>query len=211
MNNINTLLFDVDGTILDTGEFIIQATEHALSTLGYAVPGRSMIASNVGKAFPDFYHSLSGSKKDIDVLIETHRDFQYKNYDLVAPFPGAVETLKELKRNGYKIAAITTRSKKTAHQTLINAGMYDIFDTIICGEDATELKPNPAPLFRALELMERIPENSVMIGDSHLDIEAGKNAGTKTIRVMYGFHTDNLKNPEPDFYINDIADLLKLL
>lgn len=210
MDKITALLFDIDGTILDTREFIIKATEHALSTLGYAVPDRKIIASNVGKPFPDFYYSLSGSKKDIDKLIETHRDFQYKNYNLVVPFPGAVETLRKLKERGYNLCAITTRSKKTAHQTLINSGIYEIFDIIICGEDAKELKPNPAPLFRALELIKGNPESSIMIGDSHLDIEAGKNAGTKTIRAIYGFHADNLKNPEPDFYINDINELLKL-
>lgn len=211
MDNINTLLFDVDGTILDTKEFIIQATEHALLTLGYIVPDRNIIASKVGMAFPDFYNSLSGSKKDIDKLIEEHRNFQYKNYNLVSPFPGTVETLRELKRRGYKIAAITTRSKNTVHQTLINSGIYDLFDTIICGEDAKALKPDPAPLFKALEIIERSPETAVMIGDSHFDIEAGKNAHTKTIRAIYGFHNDNLKNPEPDFYIDNIIDLLKLL
>lgn len=210
MDNINTLLFDVDGTILDTREFIIKATEHALSTLGYKVPDRSVISSNVGKSFPDFYLSLCGSIKDIDALIENHRNFQYKNYNLVAPFPGAINTLKELKERSYKMAAITTRSKKTAHQTLINSGIYELFDIILCGEDAKELKPNPAPLFKALELVKRSPETAVMIGDSHLDIEAGKNAGTKTIRAVYGFHTDNLKNPEPNFYIEAITDLLKL-
>ena len=187
MKNINTLLFDVDGTILDTREFILQATEYALSTLGYTVPNRKTIASNVGRPFPDYYFSLSGSKKDIDKLIETHRDFQYKNYNLVVPFTRAVETLKELKEKGYKIAAITTRSKKTAHQTLINSGIYELFDVIICGEDAKELKPNPAPLFRALELLERNPESSIMIGDSHLDIEAGKNAGTKISELLMVF------------------------
>ena len=50
-----------------------------------------------------------------------------------------------------------------------------------------------------------------MIGDSHFDIEAGKNAGTKTIRATYGFHTDKLNEPRPDYFINDISDLLKLL
>ena len=211
MDNIKNLLFDVDGTILDTREFILQATEHALSTLGYFVPDRKIIASNVGKSFPDYYFSLTGSSKDTDKLIETHRDFHYKNYNLAVPFLGAVEALRELKKRGYKMSAITTRSKKTALQTLINCGIYELFDVVLCGEDAKELKPNPAPLFQAIELLGGSPETSVMIGDSHLDIEAGKNAGTKTIRAVYGFHADNLKNPEPDFCINSISDLLRLL
>ena len=59
--------------------------------------------------------------------------------------------------------------------------------------------------------MKEIPKKAIMIGDSHLDIEAGKNAGMKTIRATYGFHKDNLHNPEPDFFISDIKELLILL
>lgn len=211
MDKITTLLFDIDGTVLDTREFIIQATEHALNTLEYPVPKREVIEKCVGMAFPGYYQSLTGTDKDTDKLIDAHRDFQYKNYNLAKLFPHALETLQKLKEKGYKMAAVTTRSKKTSHQTLIDADIFDLFDVVISNEDASELKPHPAPLLKALELMRRLPENAVMIGDSHLDIQAGKNAGTKTIRAAYGFHTDHLHDPEPDFIIEDIKDLLTLL
>lgn len=211
MKDITTLLFDVDGTLLDTGEFILQAAEHALSSLGYEVPERSIISSNVGKPFPDFYFNLTGSHEHTEKLIDNHRGFQYSNYHLAKLFPNVPETLKTLKSKGYKLGAVTTRSKKTAHPTLVNAGIFDLFDVIICGGDTKELKPHPEPLLKALEHLGEVPEKAVMIGDSNLDIQAGKNAGTKTVRVTYGFHKDNLKEPEPDFFIEDISDLLKLL
>lgn len=211
MKKITTLLFDIDGTLLDTGEFILQATEHALATLGYSIPERSVIVKNVGKSFPQYYFSLTGSNKHTEELIEAHRAFQYSNFHLAKLFPNTLETLNILKEKGYKMAAVTTRSKKTSHQTLLNAGIFDLFDVIISGEDAKELKPHPAPLLKALEYLNEIPEKTVMIGDSHFDIEAGKNAGTKTIRAIYGFHTEQLHEPEPDFFIKDISDLLKIL
>ncbi len=211
MKNITTLLFDIDGTLLDTSEFILQATEHALKTCGYLVPDRETISKNVGTPFPEYYFILAGRDADADKLIETHRTFQYVNYHLAKLFPNALSTVKVLKEKGYKLAAVTTRSKKTSHQTLKNAGLYDLFDVIISLEDTNEPKPNPAPLLKALEHLNEVSENAVMIGDSHLDIEAGKSAGTKTIRVTYGFHTGNLNNPEPDFFIKDIKDLLELL
>ena len=99
MDKITTLIFDIDGTILDTQEFIFQATEHALATLGYPVPERSVIAKNVGKSFPEYYFSLTNSKKDIDKLIDIHRAFQYLNINLAKLFPNAFETLKTLKNN----------------------------------------------------------------------------------------------------------------
>ena len=109
------------------------------------------------------------------------------------------------------MGAVTSRSNKTSHQTLVNAGMSDFFDVVISAEDTKELKPNPAPLFKALKYLKATPEQAVMVGDSHLDIEAGKNAGTKTIRVTYGFHNDNLDEPKPDLFIHDIGELSGLL
>src|SRR3989344_6081114 len=182
MQGITTLLFDVDGTILDTREFIIQATIHALSTLGYPVPERSVIAQNVGKIFPEYYGTLAGSTEKLKELIDEHRNFQYSNFNLSVSFPNTVSTLKTLKDKGYKMAAVTTRSRKTSEQPMRDAGVFDFFDTIITGEEVQEAKPHPEPLLKALQNLNELPERAVMIGDSHLDVEAGKNAGTKMVR-----------------------------
>jgi pyrophosphatase PpaX len=211
MEGITTILFDIDGTVLDTREFIIRATEHALSSLGYRVPERSIIESTVGMPFPDYYHILAGPDADADKLIEAHRNFQYSNFNLARLFPKTIEVLNYLKNKNYKLGAVTTRSKTTINQNLIDTKIFDLFDTVVSFEDTKKLKPNPEPLLKALGKLNETPEKAVMIGDSHLDIEAGKNAGTKTIRAAYGFHSDNLHNPEPNFIIDDIGDLLKIL
>jgi pyrophosphatase PpaX len=211
MDKINTLLFDIDGTVLDTSEFILQATEYALASLGYPVLGRDVINKVVGIPFPQYYLDLGVSTEDVDKAIDKHREFQYANFNLAKLFPNALETLKNLKQKGYKMAAVTSRSKKTSVQTLVDAGIFDIFDTIVSFEDTIERKPHPAPLLKALESLNEDPSHAVMIGDSHLDIEAGKNAGTKTIRAVYGFHADELDNPSPDFIIKDIIELVDIL
>lgn len=212
MKNITTLLCDIDGTILDTSEFIFQATEHALSSLKYAVPERSFIGKFVGIPFLEYYKKLVGGDKDANMekLMEIHREFQRSNFQLAKLFRNTAETLRQLKKKGYRLAAVTSRSKITSKQTLIDAGIADLFEIIISAEDTKDLKPHPAPLLKALKHMKVAPKNAVMIGDSYLDVEAGKNAGTRTIRATYGFHKDNLHNPEPDFFIDDISDLLKL-
>ena len=211
MDDVTTLLFDIDGTVLNTDEFILHATEHALATVGYPVPDRSVISKTIGIPFPEYYVILSGASNKIDALIEAHRNFQYKNYNLVKLFPNSLATLKSLKHKGYKMAAVTSRSNKTSIQTIDDAGLLDVFDIIISFEDTHTRKPDPAPLFKALQYFKEVPKKAVMIGDSHLDIQAGKNAGTKTIRAVYGFHTENLHDPEPDFIIKDISELLTLL
>lgn len=211
MKEITTLLFDIDGTLLDTSEFIFQATEHALATLKYPVPERSFMGKFVGIPFLDYYVNIAGSSKDVEKLMDIHREFQHSNFHLAELFTSTAETLRKLKERGYKLGAVTSRSKKTSEQTLIDAGIFDLFDVVLSAEDTKDLKPHPEPLLKALKHMKEIPERAIMIGDSHLDVEAGKNAGTKTIRATYGFHKDNLHNPEPDFFISDIKDLLDLL
>ena len=211
MKEITTLLFDIDGTILDTREFILQATEHALFTLKYPVPKRSVIEKFVGIPFLEYYKKLAGSEKDAERLMTAHREFQQSNFHLAKLFPNTSETLRKLKKLGYRLGAATSRSKITSEQTLIDAGIADLFETVISAEDTKYLKPHPEPLLKALKHMKEIPKKAIMVGDSHLDIEAGKNAGMKTIRATYGFHKDNLHNPEPDFFISDIKELLILL
>ena len=211
MKEITTLLFDIDGTVLDTSEFILQPTEHALASVGYPVPSREVIKSKVGIPFPEYYIELTGSDKDADVLVDIHRAFQRENFRLAKIFPGALETLQYLKNKGYKLAAVTGRSNQTSLQTLKDAGVFDLFDVVLSKESTIEQKPHPAAILKALEHFSEVPERVVMIGDSHLDILAGKNAGTKTIRVTYGFHADNLHDPEPDFFIDDITELLSIL
>ena len=211
MHDITTILFDIDGTLLDTREFILQAFEHALRTHEYEVPDREEISAQVGKHLEECYLALAGSKKSLQKLVQAHKNFQDQNFHLSAIFPGVRETLEHLRGKGYKIAAVTTRYQRTAFQTLKDAGILYLFDTIIYGDDVSAVKPDPEPLLKALEILNEKPEHAVMIGDSHLDIETGKNTGIQTIRVTYGFHKNQMHEPEPDYFIEDIKDILKIL
>jgi pyrophosphatase PpaX len=206
---IDTYLFDIDGTLLDTKEFILQATEHSLAHYGYVVPDRSVIAPLVGEKFETYYFKLTGQQEVTD-LINKHREFQVANLHLSTPFEGTPETLQFLHAQGCKLAAVTSRSKITSLDTLEQAGLLHFFDTVISSEDTPEVKPSPEPLLLALERLGKTPEQAVMVGDSHFDVEAGKNAGTKTVRATYGFHTDNLNDPKPDHFIDAIGELLVL-
>ncbi len=209
MKKTQALLFDVDGTLLDTKKFILQATEHALSIHGYPVPEQSTIAKLVGKPLPEFYKILTGVE-DQSPLQKSHRDFQLANLHLSVPFANTVKTLNVLHNRGYKMAVATSRSKITALEILQQAGLNEFFEIIVSAEDAAEQKPHPAPLLHALEKLNIAPNLAAMIGDSDVDVEAGKNAGTATVRVTYGFHTERLHETAPDFIIDDIGELLNI-
>lgn len=210
-DGIKALLLDVDGTILDTSEFIFQATEHALQQNGYPPVTRQKIAHSVGKTFDEYYRDMLG-RDDIDApaLQASHRVFQLEHLDLSSPYPGSVETLIELRARGYKLAAITNRFRLSLMPTLDSAGMTELFEEIIAPDDAPALKPDPTPLFIALERMGFTPQEAVMVGDTDTDIEAGRRAGVaKTVRATYGFHF-GIENVPADVSIDDVRKLLDL-
>lgn len=212
MQGIRALLLDVDGTILDTREFILQAAEHSLHANGYAPVSREKIAQAVGLSFDEFYYFILGQRDvDVEPLQTSHRIFQLERLDLSNPFSNSFSTLTELKRRGFKLAAITNRRRGTLLPTLEKDNFVELFDEIIAADDAPEIKPSPTQLNIALERFRLVPEEAVMVGDTDIDITAGKAAGVRTIRVWYGFMGPKKPTVTADVDIeNDISELLDI-
>ena len=207
---MKAVLLDIDGTVLDTTEFIFQEFEHTFKHFGLPVPSRKELAAQVGKALQECYaHFNTGI--DSAALCEEHRAFQVKNLHLSKPYTNTVGTLKKLKELGYKIAAVTARAGITAGTTLVLAGIDKFFDAIITGNDVKNLKPHPEAFLRALELLGVDKSEAVIVGDTDSDILAGKSAGITTIGVTYGFHGEKIHDSKPDFTVDDIAAILKVI
>jgi len=149
-------------------------------------------------------------KFDAVLLAESHRKFQSDNLNLVKLFPDTLEVLDTLKQRDQKVAAITTRSKITSIRSLEITGIAKYFDIVISAEDVQNHKPNPEPLFKALEFLRFESKDAVMIGDTGADIMAGKNAGTKTVAALYGFGGAQLVEFNPDYSIKVLGELLML-
>lgn len=210
MHEFKAVLFDVDGTLLDTKEFIFQAYEYTLDKHGLPAKDRSEIAALIGQPLGTVYELLAPGA-DTKTLSNTHRLFQSKHLGLSKPYPGTKKTLEALKSSGLKLAVVTTRSKVTAVKTLELAYLLEHIDYVVALEDVVNLKPHPEPLLKALDYLDEKPVNAVMIGDADVDVLAGKNAGTATIGVTYGFHGKTIIDSEPDWVIDDIEEIVPLV
>ncbi len=210
LDSLRAILFDLDGTLLDTFDFIYGAFEHTFATHGIAPLDRRVISQLMGGPLPEVYATMAPGF-DTVILTETHRSFQLANIHLVSLFPQTIEVLEELRRRHLKIAAITTRSLRTSVRSLEATGIAHYFDVIISAEDVLRVKPDPEPLFKALDLMGVKPEEAVMVGDTTADIQAGKNAGTKTVAALYGFGGERLLVLEPDYAIRELKELLVIV
>lgn len=210
MKEIKAVLFDVDGTLLNTKEFIYQAYEYTFRLHNLPEIPRDELDRMMGKSLEDCYKHFAPSY-DISSLCNTHRIFQTENLNLSVPFPNTKGTLDKIKEAGLKTAAITTRSQRTSVHTLELARIKDKIDVVISGEDRGKHKPHPEPLLKALKQLGVRPEKAIMVGDTDVDILAGKNAKTKTIGVTYGFHGKRIVESNPDYVIDDIADIIPII
>jgi pyrophosphatase PpaX len=210
MKQFDAVLFDIDGTLLDTTQFIQQAFFHSLKTNGGPNVTVAEIKAVVGKPLPDCYQILYPTG-DVATLCETHDSFQMKNLHLSVPFQNTIKVLNELIKAEMKIAAVTSRPRHTSEKILVEADMIKYFDTFVFADDVENHKPHPEPLLKALHTLNIAPENAVMIGDTSADVGAGKNANTKTIGVTYGFHGQKIRESMPDFVVDDIEEILNII
>ena len=207
------ILFDVDGTLLDTREFLFRATEHSLGKHGFPVLPRELITTFVGKPLVEFYQSVAPTalETDINLLSDTHHEFQMENLHLAKSFPNIIKVLTLLKNKGIKMAAVTSRTNQNVAKTLEIAGVDSFLDVVITSDDVVNLKPHPEPLLKAMDLLGVKPEETWMVGDAEPDILAGKNAGTKTVGVTYGFGGKDIAKLHPDYLIENIQELLSVI
>ncbi len=210
MKNFEAVLFDIDGTLLNSKELIYQAYEYTFQLHNLPAIPRDELNNMIGKPLENIYKHFAPSY-DTGNLCETHRTFQIGNLRLSTPFPNTKDTLTKIKEIGIKIAAITSRSQRTSIRTLELAGIKNKIDVIISGENGGKHKPHPESLLRALKQLGIKPEKAVMVGDTDVDILAGKNAKTKTIGVTYGFHGKRILKSNPDYVIDDIAEIIPII
>jgi len=203
---IRTVLFDVDGTLLDTKNYILSAFEDTAYRFGFVLPTRVQMTLQIGRPLEVIYGELAPETMVSD-LIESHRTFQEDNLHLVRAFQGTEEVLGTLRDRGMALAVVTSRSRRTSVASLEIAGIGQFFRFVVSAEDTAALKPDPAPLRAALAMLNRSSSGAVMVGDTIHDIHAGHAIGIPTVAVLYGFGGESVLAAAPSVTIANIADL----
>jgi len=205
---ITTLLFDLDGTLIDTNPLILKSFEH---TLGYYYPDRTFSHEEL---LPFIGPTLEKSFSEMDAelwreMVAFYRSYNIAMHDeLVLEYPGVLDGLRDLKERGYKLAIVTSKSGRVARKGLELFGLTPLFDAVIAADDVTLEKPATEPFEKAMALLGATPEETVMVGDNDTDIHGGKNAGLKTVAVGWAIKgRAYLEALEPDLIIDSMKDL----
>jgi pyrophosphatase PpaX len=210
-NKLTTVLFDLDGTLVDTNELIISSFLHTLEQYQPGKYKREDVLPFMGPTLRESFESVDAEQ--VDDMIATYRAFNISNHDLlVKEFNGVYETVRTLKENGYKLGIVTTKMHDVVLKGLRLTKLDEFFEVIVALDHVQKAKPDPEPVQLALKLLGSAPEEAIMVGDNHHDILAGKNAGTMTVGVAWSIKgRDYVASFEPDYVIDKMADLLDVL
>lgn len=211
-SKINTILFDLDGTLIDTNELIISSFLH---TLEKYFPGQYQRREDVYPFMgPSLYESFGKlNPEKMEEMVTEYRSYNHANHDLlVKEFAGVNETIATLKEQGYKLGIVSTKIYDTVVRGLKLTKLDPYFDTIVTLDHVSKAKPDPEAIFKALGELGSTPEQAMMVGDNYHDILAGKNAGTKSVGVAWSVKgRDFLEQFKPDYMLDEMPDLLKIL
>lgn len=211
---IDTVLFDFDGTVMDTTDVIIGSWQHTFMTF----EGKERPVEEIVKTFGEILsHTMKKVLPDVDTeqAIETYRSYHRDNFgERISVFPGMHELLAELKRRNLKTGLVTSRLAGTTWEGLRQYDLDKFFDVVVSCDDTDKHKPDPEPVNIALARLGSKAENTIMLGDTMFDILCAKNAGVRS--VLVGWHVamsqEDIKGENgPDHIIDKAEDLLSLL
>ena len=214
MRQVDTVLFDFDGTVMDTTEVIVNSWQHTFKTLEGKERPLSEIYVTFGEPLPITMAKFF-PEHPVEDCIEIYRSYHYNNFgDLIKVFPGMKELMVELREEGYTLALVTSRLLRTTMQGLDAYDLKKYFDTILTCEDTDKHKPDPAPIDITLKRLGKKPDNAIMIGDTMFDILCAKNAGVKSVLVDWAVAVGEEEREgenAPDYIIKDPVEIKDIL
>lgn len=205
------LLFDLDGTLLDSKDLLLAGYKHTVREHLRRETTDAEWMPHFGRPLRD--QMAAFSEELADEMTSTYRTFYGRNHEtMLRLYPGIGDMIAALHGEGYRMAVVTSKATRFAVRGLQVFGLQAFFEAIIGEDEVTAHKPDPEAVLLALSGMDVPPENAWMIGDSPWDMQAGRAAGCRTAAVLWGpFSREALAPDAPDLYIERPPDLPVLL
>lgn len=204
------LIFDWDGTLIDSSEKIITCMQKAGTTAGLPSLSEQQVKSIIGLGLPEAIQTLyPQADAESRERFREHYAHHYLEADQTpcAFFPGVMDTLEDFKSRGYTLAVATGKSRRGLDRILNNMKLMDFFHGSRCS-DETRSKPHPQMLNELLQQFSRQPQDAIMVGDTTFDMQMAMEAGIPRIGVSYGVHAvDELMRFEPKAVIHRFEEL----
>jgi pyrophosphatase PpaX len=206
------VLFDLDGTVVDSGAIILASMRHATrEVLGRDIEDAELMQA-VGGPGLEAQMAVFAPER-VDELVRVYRAHNEPLHDGLEACAGMEEVLVQLHDEGRRLGIVTAKRRLTAELAFERVLLGHLFETIVAGDETERHKPDPEPLLLAAERMQIDPATAAYVGDSPFDIRAAKNAGMHAIAVTWGriHDRERLEHEEPDAIVDTAEELLEHL
>lgn len=203
------VLFDLDGTLVDSIELIVQAATRAFTVVLGASPGRGEIMAGIGKPLMTQFGAYARDEGELHRLIDAYREHQLAHHDaLTRPYDGVNDVVAWLAEGGRSLGVVTSKIEPLAIRALDHVGLRPHFPLVVGIESTSRHKPDPDPLLFAMQRLGGSPGECVYVGDSPFDLRAAHAAGIDSIAVTWGaFAEESLRAERPTFVARSPAEL----
>lgn len=207
------ILFDLDGTLIDSIELILGSMRHAFAKCRRPVPSDAEWLTGVGTPLPSMFRKYVMQDTEVAELIAAYREHQLVHHDaLVRCYDEVADTLEILAHRGHPMAVVTSKSDALARRGLEHAGILRFFTSIVGFDSTTRHKPHPEPVLTALERLGYESFEAAFVGDSVHDVEAGNAAGVVTVAALWGpFTRDQVAAANPRVFAERPGTLPQLV
>jgi len=206
------VLFDLDGTLIDTIELIVRSYHHTAEVHGKPERTDDFWLAGIGTPLWTQLAEIADDEEEVEAMVVTYRKWNLAQHDtLVKRFEGVTEGVHSLHERGVKLAVVTSKAHKAAVRGLEVCGLRSYFDVVIGVDDVEEHKPHPAPVLHGLERLDARPEESIYVGDSIYDLIAGRRAGVRTAAAVWGVTSrEDLAAENPDVWLERPSEFASL-
>jgi phosphoglycolate phosphatase len=206
---IRLVMYDLDGTLLDTASEIAAAVNQTLTEFGAETVEewrvRAWIGYGAAKLIEEAWRTMKPGAHLDDVMASFGRHYRETVGKTSQPFPYVMETLQKVKALGIKQAVITNKESSFTQRVLEKHRMTDLFDLVISGDTLPVRKPDPAVIQHCLQTLQQTAEGSLFVGDSDIDVVTAKAAGVVCWAVPYGYNSDrDIRQAGADRLIDDL-------
>lgn len=213
MPTIRTVLFDLDGTLIDSLRLILDSYHHTLAQHGFPARTDAEWLRGVGTPLTAQLAEWRDGMGTIEALIATYREYNLKHHDrMVTVYPGVLDAVREIKAAGLQTGLVTSKNRLGALRGLKLVGLEALMDVLVCADEVTNPKPHPEPVQKAVTLLGADPAATVYVGDSIHDMLSGRQAGVLTAAALWGpFRRSDLEAATPDYWLETPPDLVGLV
>jgi pyrophosphatase PpaX len=206
------VLFDLDGTVVDSGAIILASMRHATREVLGSEHTDDELMRAVGGPGLEAQLAVFGPN-DVDELVRVYRAHNEPLHDTLEACAGMVDVLVQLHEEGRRLGVVTAKRRATVELAFARVPVAHLFETVVGGDETEKHKPDPEPLLLAAERMGVDPTTGAYVGDSPFDIRAAKAAGMFAVAVTWGriHDRERLEREEPDAIADSAEELLELL